>query len=155
MRWYVAQTMTGEERKVAEKLIGFFPTWHHELMPGYLFVESAAPPWPARYVEGVVRLLPFSDRPQPIDSDVMAVLRETCRAYEEAMRPITKAQRFAENAPLAGMTRKMVAQLLASAGFGVSMHGVRLESTTSSLSPGRQHSAHQSRRMARRAMAGA
>lgn len=163
MNWWIAHVITGEERRVAEKLVGQYPTWHHELMPGYLFVEAQAPPWAARYTEGTLRLLPHSDRPQPVNSDVMAVLQETCRAYEEAMRPVTKAQRFAENAPLAGMARKQVAHLLASAGFGVYIRGARVELTgeaasshasTSSPGTGRQHSAHQ-RRRAVRAVAGA
>lgn len=124
---YVAQVISGEERKVAERLIGLFPTWRHELIPGYLFVEASAPPWPARYTDGVIRLLPQSDRPQPIDNDVMAVLQETCRAYEEAMRPVTRAQRFAENKPLAGMARKMVANLLASWASRVTLGSTRVE----------------------------
>ena len=58
---------------------------------------------------------------------MVAVLQETCRAYDEAMRPVTKAQKFAENAPLAGMTRKMVAHLLASAGFSTMLGNSRVE----------------------------
>ncbi|HYF54677.1 MAG TPA: hypothetical protein VEA41_10500 [Salinarimonas sp.] len=154
MSFYICHCITGEERKAAERLLGQFPTWHHPLLAGYLFVEASAPPWPARYTEGVIRLLPQSDAPQPVSNDVMAVLQETCRAYEEAMRPITKAQKFAENAPLAGATRKMVAHLLASAGFSVTLGAARVELTTSSPGTGRQHSAHQKRRAAR-AVAGA
>ena len=159
MNWFICHTHTGEERKAAERLIGQFPTWHHPLLAGYLFIESAAPPWPARYTEGVIRLLPFSDRPQPIDNDVMAVLQETCRAHDEAMRPLTRAQKFAENAPLAGATRKMVARLLASAGFSVKIGSDRVEldehpPLSSALRGARRNHGHDARRAAKR-LAGA
>ena len=158
MTWHIAHCISGEERKVCERLTGQGESWHHSLLPGYVFSTAPAPT--LRYVESltgerlVLRVLPFSDRPQAIDADVVAVLQETCRAYDQAMKPLTKAQKFAENQPLAGMARKMVAQLLASAGYSVTMGAARVELTTSSPSTGRQHSAHQ-RRRAVRAVAGA
>ena len=148
--WYVVQCYSGDERAACERFLEKgWDFWRHELIPGYAMVKTSQPS-AARYVEGVIRVLPFSDRPQSIHGDVVAVLQETCRAFEEAAAPKDSKP----DQPIAGMARKLVANLFASAGFSVKIASERVELTTSSPLTGRQHSAHQ-RRRAVRAVAGA
>ena len=149
MTWYVAHVTTGDERRVAERMRerGIEP-WHHPLLPGYVLARGD--PGAIRYTEDVLRVLPFSDRPQSIHGDVVLALQETCRAFEEATAPKDSKP----DQPIAGMARKLVANLFASAGFSVKIASERVELTTSSPLTGRQHSAHQ-RRRAVRAVAGA
>jgi hypothetical protein len=95
----------------------------------------------------VIRLLPFSDRPTPIDNDVMAVLQETCRAYEQATKPLPTTP----EPPIAGMARRMVAQLLHSAGFSVTVGSERVEPAVALPAHGRSNHGHDLRRAARTA----
>jgi hypothetical protein len=124
MNWHVAQVEPTRERRVCERLTAMgAEAWRHELLPGYV-LASGIHPAKLRYTEDVTRVLPFSDAPTPIDGDLVLALQETCRAYEQACQPMPIRH---PDAPIAGMARKMVANLFASAGFGVTLQGNRVE----------------------------
>ena len=94
LNWYVLQTAPQQERFAVENLIadqrGAENIWlpehdGHLLVPGYVFLAAETAPTGARWCEGVLRVLPNSERPVAVPCGQMAIMREVCRAAGEAM----------------------------------------------------------------------
>ena len=120
------------ERLTAE---GYAP-WHPEVAGvNYAFIQSENAPLDARYVDGVLRLLPRSDRPQAVEFEAIAAMQATCRALAFVQATRTEAER--NDPTIAGMARSMLANLLRGVGISVTIDGERVEDLPVRLAPRR------------------
>ena len=123
MTWYAYQSKPRESalarRNLAEQgLTAYVPDLGDEPF-GYGFLDCERVPWECNSTPGVLRLLPFADRPQAIPDDAIAVVREVERSLAEV---VAKMQQDDGPEPLvAGMARTMVANLLRSVGIAVTV----------------------------------
>ena len=146
MTWWCVMMEPQNIARTVERLTaeGYAP-WHPEVAGvNYAFIQAENAPLDARYVDGVLRLLPASDRPQAVNSEAIEIMRATVRAYSAHAGLEPPLERGEPS--IAGMARSMLANILRKSGFSVTIHGDRVEPAVALPGRGRSNHGHDARR---------